>query len=264
MTTASPAYVSVIPSWGKAGRPATRPSTTLQGPILADPITRNLYDVYAAGEPGIQKATGPSSHNNIYVAQHRHGKTWTTSLVYHAPLFTALNNLFPSLAVDPMNGKLYAAWSDGQNVSFAASSDQASSWSVVGRGEHRPEHQHGDLPLGRGLQWQGRRRVLWHDPIGPQGRIWIGDERRLERLSGPFDNGGDSFTRRARCLTPPTIKASSAPQALTSPPGTRNLLDLFQVAIDPQNGRAAIVYTDDTLTKDPSGNPLPQIVLAYE
>jgi hypothetical protein len=47
-------------------------------------------------------------------------------------------------------------------------------------------------------------------------------------------------------------------------PGTRNLLDLFEVAIDPQNGRAGIIYTDNTLTADSSGNPLPQIVLAQQ
>ncbi len=46
--------------------------------------------------------------------------------------------------------------------------------------------------------------------------------------------------------------------------GTRNLLDLFKVAINPRNGRAAIIHTDDTLTKDSSGNPLPQIVLARQ
>src|SRR6266480_1248858 len=47
-------------------------------------------------------------------------------------------------------------------------------------------------------------------------------------------------------------------------PGTRNLLDLFKVAINPVDGRAAVIYTDDTLTKDTAGNPLPQIVLAAQ
>jgi hypothetical protein len=46
--------------------------------------------------------------------------------------------------------------------------------------------------------------------------------------------------------------------------GTRNLLDLFEVSIDPQNGRAGVIYTNDTLTQDRSGNPLPQIVLAQQ
>ena len=59
-------------------------------------------------------------------------------------------------------------------------------------------------------------------------------------------------------------------------PGTRNLLDLFKVAIDPQNGKAAIIYTDDTLTTSNDPNnfacapnqappcPLPQAVLAQQ
>jgi hypothetical protein len=46
-------------------------------------------------------------------------------------------------------------------------------------------------------------------------------------------------------------------------PGTRNLLDLFKVAINTQNGKAAIIYTDDT-TKDSTGQPLPQVVLAQQ
>lgn len=47
-------------------------------------------------------------------------------------------------------------------------------------------------------------------------------------------------------------------------PGTRNLLDLFEVAIDPTTGRAAVIYTDDTLTTASDGTPLPQVVLAQQ
>jgi hypothetical protein len=46
--------------------------------------------------------------------------------------------------------------------------------------------------------------------------------------------------------------------------GTRNLLDLFQVAIDPLNGLAAIIYTDDTLTTQADGSPLPQVTAAFQ
>jgi len=46
--------------------------------------------------------------------------------------------------------------------------------------------------------------------------------------------------------------------------GTRNLLDLFQVAINPSNGLAAVIYTDDMLTVDSTGNRLPQVVLAIQ
>ena len=59
-------------------------------------------------------------------------------------------------------------------------------------------------------------------------------------------------------------------------PGTRNLLDLFEVAIDPQNSKTAVIYTDDTLTTSSDPNnpacfpnqqppcPLPQVVLAQQ
>jgi hypothetical protein len=47
-------------------------------------------------------------------------------------------------------------------------------------------------------------------------------------------------------------------------PGTRNLLDLFKVAINPVDTRASVIYTGDALTKDKAGNPLPQIVLAAQ
>jgi hypothetical protein len=47
-------------------------------------------------------------------------------------------------------------------------------------------------------------------------------------------------------------------------PGTRNLLDLFEVAIDPLTGRAGVIYADDLLTTDATGAPLPQVVLATQ
>ena len=40
--------------------------------------------------------------------------------------------------------------------------------------------------------------------------------------------------------------------------------DLFEVAIDPLNGKAGVIYTDDAHTTDSDGNPLPQIVLAQQ
>src|SRR2546422_641441 len=50
--------------------------------------------------------------------------------------------------------------------------------------------------------------------------------------------------------------------------GTRNLLDLFEVAINLQSGKAAIIFTDDTLTtytrSDGTVAPLPQVIVAWE
>ena len=56
--------------------------------------------------------------------------------------------------------------------------------------------------------------------------------------------------------------------------GTRNLLDLFELAIDPLNSKAALIYTDDTVATVPSPDfsclpgqntcPLPQLQLAQQ
>ena len=74
-----------------------------------------------------------------------------------------------------------------------------------------------------------------------------------------------SSGRRSSFVAPNRIAvAGNSFGGISCQPGTRNLLDLFQVAIDPQNGKSAIIYTDDTLTKDSSGNPLPQVVLAQQ
>lgn len=61
-------------TWRKVGNPVvaqgsvTGDSTfnNIQGPIVADPLTHNVYDIYCAGEAGIQKATS-AEFNNVYV-----------------------------------------------------------------------------------------------------------------------------------------------------------------------------------------------------
>ena len=189
------------------------------------------------------------------------GKSWTTSLVYHAPLFTALNNLFPSLAVDPTSGKLYATWSDGHTVSFAASSDQGANWSL------KPAVNTAPATLAI-FPWvaayNGTVDVVYYatnassNPMPPEPNedVWN------VYMAQTTDNGA-TFTQSVVSNSPNHVGPVSTLGA-ASPPGTRNLLDLFQVAIDPITGRAGVVYTDDTITKDPSGNPLPQVVLAYQ
>jgi len=47
-------------------------------------------------------------------------------------------------------------------------------------------------------------------------------------------------------------------------PGTRNLLDLFQVKLDPRSDKAAVIYTDDVMNQTSTGAPLPQVVLAQQ
>jgi hypothetical protein len=76
-------------------------------------------------------------------------------------------------------------------------------------------------------------------------------------------NDGTSFKQSLVSNTPNHVGVICT-QGIACGSGTRNLLDLFKVAIDPNTGRAAVIYTDDTITKDSSGNPLPQVVLAQQ
>jgi hypothetical protein len=76
-------------------------------------------------------------------------------------------------------------------------------------------------------------------------------------------NNGASFSQSLVNVNPNHLGVICT-EGTACAPGTRTLLDLFQVGIDPLNGLAAIVYVDDTLTTDSDGNPLPQMVLAQQ
>src|SRR5260370_22346456 len=101
-----------------------------QGKIVADPVTHNVYNIYAAGVSGVQKGTS-ANFNNIYVSVSTDlGATWTPHLVFSAPVNQALNNIFPILADDPLSGSLYAGWSNLHNVFISKATNQGSTWSA--------------------------------------------------------------------------------------------------------------------------------------
>ena len=253
-------------TWRRAGDPvvgqgtATGESTfnNIQGPIVADSFSHNVYDVYAAGETGFLKAK-TADFDHIFVSRSTDGgQSWTASLVFHSPTPVGLDNVFPTLAADPTNGKLYAAWSDAHNVSFSTSSDEGSTWSpavVVNLGPGATTAIFPWIAAHNGtvdLVYYGTNAASKDDPSA----VWNtylaqttddGASFQQSKVSNTSNHVGVICTNGTGCA-----------------PGTRNLLDLFKVAIDPNNGRAAVIYTDDTITKDSSGNPLPQVVLAQQ
>jgi hypothetical protein len=227
-----------------------------QGPIVADSFTQNVYDIYAAGQASIQKGTN-SDFNNILVSRSTdQGVTWTANLVFHAPLNTSLNNVFPSLAVDPSNGKLYATWSDAHQVFFSSSNDEGTTWSPAIAVSVAPATtalfpwvaaNSGTVDLvyyGTTASSKDDPTAVWNVYLA---QTTDGQNFTQSRVSNTSNHVGVICTNGVAC-----------------PAGTRNLLDLFQVAIDPQNGKAAVIYTDDTISTDSSGNPLPQVVLAQQ
>ncbi len=245
------------PIVGQGGATGDATFNNIQGPIVADPFTHNVYDIYNAGEAGIQKAT-TATYNNVYVSRSTDlGKKWTANLVFHAPLFTDLSNVFPALAVDPKSGALYAVWSDGHHVYFSTSTDEAAHWT--------PAVTVNAAPATTALfpwvaAYNGTVDVVYY---GTTAASKDDSTAAWHVHMAQTTNAGASF---AQSLVNSASNHTGVicTSGIACAPGTRNLLDLFEVSIDPQNGKAGIIYTDDTLSVDSSNNPLPQIVLAQQ
>jgi hypothetical protein len=252
-------------TWNRVGDPVVGQAQTtagatfnnVQGKLVADRTTGNLYAVYAEGVPGILKAK-TTTFNHVIVSRSTDlGKSWTASLVFADPRLVDLGQVFPALAVDQVTGKLYAVWSDAHNTFFASSSDHGSTWSAPKTVNVAPAlttvfpnvaAHNGTVDV----VYYGTTAASDSDPTA----IWN------TYLSQTTDDGA-TFTQSTVSNTSNHTGVVCTNGAGCTP-GTRNLLDLFEVAIDPQNGRAGVIYTDDTLTKDSLGNPLPQVVLAQQ
>ena len=239
----------------------------LQGNLAADPLSHNVYDIYAAGVPGFLKAH-TSSLNHIFVSRSADlGKSWTATTAFAAPAGTNLGNIFPTLAVDPTNGYLYAAWSDGRSVWLASSNDQGAHWSAALKVSSAPANT---ALLPWVAAYNGIVDVVYYGTtaasnLDPAAEWHV----YFAQLSG------GSFMQTVVNSTPNHVGVICT-GGTGCGPGTRNLLDLFQVAIDPVVSRAAIIYTDDTLSvSSAAGNfaclpgqappcPLPQAVLAQQ
>jgi len=249
-------------TWHKAGDPIVGQSGATgnatfnndQGPLVADPHSGNVYDIYAAGEASVQKGTN-ANFNNVYVSRSTDGgQTWTATLVHHAPLNTALNNIFPALAVDPSNGTLYAAWSDQHTVWITSSTDTGSHWTT---------------PTGVStaatvvMPWvaarNGKVDVVYYGTsaasVDDPNADWFAYDSQWTGSWTVKTVSNTSNRHGAVCLNGAGCTAD------------RQLLDLFEVVEDPATGKAAVIYTDstiDTYTDGSGTHELPEIVLAYE
>ena len=260
-------------TWQRVGDPivgqgsATADAThnNLAGNIVADPVTHDVFAIYAAGETPKGMAFTP---NQIIVSRSTDlGKSWTANVAFQAPTGTRLINFFPALAVDPATGNLYATWSDGTNVSFSMSSDHGTTWSPAVTVNTAPANT---AVFPWVAAYHGTVDVVYYgtDTSNDSTAVW-------NTYLAQTTDGGATFTQSLVSPHPNHVGVICANGSACTA-GTRNLLDLFKVAIDPVNGKAAIIYTDDTLsTTIPSTGsfscfpgeticPLPQIVLAQQ
>jgi hypothetical protein len=245
---------SPIPGQGAATGNATFNNDA--GPIVADPGTGVVYDVYAAGEPQT-KATS-TNFNNIFVSRSTDGgQHWTSTLVFHAPPFTGLNNIFPALAVDPITHVVYAAWTDQHGVDVSQSSDGGVTWSSP---VTVSTIQTTVMPWVAARN--GKVDVVYYGSTAASpddtSAVW-------NVYDSQFSNGAWAVKQVSN--TPNRVGAVCLSGSGCVNNTNRELLDLFEVAEDPQSGKAAVIYTDstiDTWTANGVTKDLPEIVLAFE
>jgi hypothetical protein len=226
------------------------------GPIVADPNSSFIFDVFAAGTASVQKGTS-ADFNQVFVSRSNDGGlTWQASLVFSAPPGSILNNVFPSLAVDAVNGDVYATWSDRAAVWVARSTDHGASWSAPVRVS--------TAPLNTAVfPWIAARNGLVDSVYyGTTSTSKDSPTAVWNVFLGQSMDFGATFTQTL--ISPhPNHVGPICTNGIACAPGTRNLLDLFEVALTP-GGKAGVIYTDDTISKQPDGSPLPQAVLAMQ
>jgi len=230
---------------------------SIAGPIVADPTTGVLYDVYAAGEP--QTKAFSANYNNIFVSRSTDGgEHWTSTLVFHSDPFTRLNNIFPALAVDPITHALFTAWTDTHGISVSTSSDGGLTWSSAATVS---------TVTTTVMPWVAARN-------GKVDVVYYGSTASTTDATNAVWNVYDSqlnsgvWNVKLVSNTPNRVGPICLGGSGCANNTNRELLDLFEVAEDPISGKAAIIYTDSTIDTwtDPNGvtRELPEIVLAFE
>src|SRR3989454_766399 len=98
------------------------------GPIAADPTSGDVYAIYICGDT-TTKGRSFTGNNVVFSRSTDGGLHWKTSVIFHEPRDVQLANFFPSIAVDPVNGNLYATASSLNGVFEASSTDHGKTWS---------------------------------------------------------------------------------------------------------------------------------------
>ncbi|HEY6961631.1 MAG TPA: hypothetical protein VI408_07065 [Gaiellaceae bacterium] len=244
------------PIAGQGGATGAATFNNIAGPIVADPNSNYLYDVYAAGTQ--QSKCCSADFNNVYVSRSTDGgKHWDTTLVATAPV--PLDNIFPSLAVDQTTGQLYAVWSDGHDVWLSSAPPGGAAWT--------PAKKVSSINTAL-LPWvaarAGKVDVVYYGSTGAQNdptSVW-------NVYDSQSTNAGASFDQNRVSSTPNRVGAVCTGGDACAGNVNRELLDLFEVAENPTNNKAAIIYTSSEIstytTPDGVVHKLPEVVLAYE
>jgi hypothetical protein len=226
------------------------------GPLVADPTTGYVYAGFMGGEQ--QTKCCSANYNNVYVSRSTDGGAhYTAALVYHAPPFTRLNNFWPVVAVDGVTGTVWTAWTDQHGVWVSSSTDHGVTWSTP---------LEVSMIATTVMPWvaarNGKVDVVYYGSTASS----PDDPTAVWNVYDSQTSGG-AWTVKQVSNTPNRIGRICLAGSGCVGNVDRELLDLFEVAEDPLSGKAAVIYTDSTLstwTFNGTTKELPEIVLAFE
>jgi hypothetical protein len=229
----------------------------------------NLYEIFTGPDNATENVTG-APQRTAYIAVSQDAKLGgsTFSFTDHK-IFTSqlgslgatngLDQIFPAVAVDGF-GYLYAVWSDNSNIFFSSSNDLGTTWRTT------PIQVNQGTTVGKSnvFPWiaadaDGHVIITWF------GANLAGNSNDPSSMEQTCSNGTVSCWAHWNVFAAESVKANAAAPnfaqysasdhvihyGTVSTGGTfgnanRNLLDYFQVALDPQH-RANITFADDHL-----------------
>ena len=200
------------------------PSGTTPGYIDVDHATGR---VYVAHQSSTQGRVSRSSDL---------GATWQTTTVDNT---TSHGGLFDVVKVGE-DGTVYLVWSSGQNIYLSHSIDGGVTWSQKVRVNDNTTYKTNIMPwLEAGSD--GRVNVVWYASTSLSNNS-NADWELLFAQS--LDAKSNTPTFAQRVISDHTIHGSNVSLMGLGGANNRNLLDYFQVALDPQ-GAAVVAFTDD-------------------
>ena len=200
------------------------PSGTTPGYIDVDHASGRVYVAHAS------TSDGRVSHSA------NGGMTWQTSTVDNT---TAHRMLFDVVKVGD-DGTVYYLWSDLQNVYLSHSSNGGVTWAPKVRVNDNSVYKTNIMPwLEAGSD--GRVCVVWYGSTSPANN-GAADWDVLFAQSLDANSNSPTFAQQA--ISDHKIHGSNVSLMGLGGANNRNLLDYFQVALDPQ-GAAVVAFTDD-------------------
>ena len=231
------------------------------GNIAVDPLTGDVYQVFAGCPPSATQIVTCQSFTTLYMAVGTPSVingvttlTFTDYVVYQAPSAPAgLANNFPAVAVDTA-GNVYATWSDDQNVFLAYSTDHGQHWSAPGKVNHGADTTTAIYPWPTAgsagkvdLVYYATPAAANFQTCGQTGKYTCQNEPWSVFLSQNLNVLGGGAWSQVKVT--PVVHFGGVCQGgiscTSSGNDNRDLFDDFGVAASPVTGLASITYSDD-------------------